>query len=264
MSCPLVALFAKVWRMALGSSESTREARFHTTQWTQVLEACEGGIHIAAREALSNLCRCYWYPLYAYVRRKGKQRADAEDLTQGFLSELLSKNRLAQVHPSKGRFRTFLLTCFDNYIADRRDHDHAKKRGGGQPLLSLDWELAESRYAYEPVDESTPETLYERTWALEVLTRTLSRLRDQCESTGKGPQFRELKVFLTGDAAYGATQAIAETLQMNEASVRVAVNRLRTQYRNLLRQEIADTVSGDVHAIEAEYQHVADILRGSR
>jgi DNA-directed RNA polymerase specialized sigma24 family protein len=130
------------------SETSKQSASFRTTQWTQVLQACEGGDGAIAQRALTNLCLKYWYPLYAYVRRRGKQPADAEDLAQGFLSQLLEKNRLAGVHPSKGKFRTFLLTCFDNYLCDQHDHECAKKRGGGQTILSLDWESAETRYAY--------------------------------------------------------------------------------------------------------------------
>ena len=247
--------------MAGKPTHPTREACFRTTQWTEVLQARDGS-DAHGRTALANLCACYWYPLYAYVRRKGKQPADAEDLAQGFLSLLLEKNRLVEVHPSKGRFRTFLLTCFDNYLHDQRDRDSALKRGGGLQVLSLDWENAETRYRYEPVDERTPDSVFEKAWAFEVLARTLGRLREQCEEKGKTKQFQSLKQFLTGEAAYGDTTEAATTLDMTEGAVRVAITRLRALYRQLLREEIAQTVASDPETIEAEYHHVAEILRG--
>ena len=158
---------------------STRNGRFRTTQWTQVLEACENGEETQGRRAFSGLCLNHWYPLYGYVRRKGKQPADAEDLTQGFLAQLLEKKRLADagVHRSKGKFRTFLLTCFDHYLSNQRERARAEKRGGDRTIFSLDWEHAEMRYSYEPIDHRTPEFFYERAWAYEVLTQTLGRLK---------------------------------------------------------------------------------------
>ncbi|MEZ5328121.1 MAG: RNA polymerase subunit sigma-24 [Verrucomicrobiales bacterium] len=207
------------------------------------------------------LCQCYWYPLYAYARRKGRQPADAEDVTQGFLAELLAKDRLAAVHPSKGRFRTFLLTCFDHYLCDVRDREAALKRGGGRRILSLDWEQAESRYAYEPVDNRTPEMLFEKAWAMQVLTRALHRLREQWAEAGKEAAFAELRVFLTGDAERGDARDSAARLGMSEGAMRTAINRLRGQYRELLRAEICETVAGDREAVDAEYQHVAEVLR---
>lgn len=250
--------------MSVDSASPTAQGRFSTTQWTQVLQACEGGEAESAKRALEGLCQCYWYPLYAYVRRKGRQPVDAEDVTQGFLAEMLAKERLAAVHPSKGKFRTFLLTCFDHYLCDVHDREAALKRGGGRRMLSLDWEQAESRYAYEPVDDRTPETLFERTWAMEVLARTLSRLREQWVESGKETAFTELRVFLTGDAERGDAKGAAARLGMSEGAMRVAINRMRAQYRQLLREEISDTVAGDLEAIDAEYQHVAEVLRASR
>ena len=235
---------------------------FGTTQWTQVLTASKGGEHDeVARRALENLCRIYWFPLYGYLRRKGYQRADAEDLTQGFFVQLLEKHRLATVTPEKGKFRTFLLTCLDNHLRDEHDKRTAKKRGGDQTVLSLDWEDAESRYGIDPPDGRSPEHYFERKWAMEILARALARLREHYDESGQGELFNRLKPYLTGSAKRGQSGEISEALRMNEAAVRVAVSRLRKRYRDMLRAEIRDTVASSEDA-DAEYEHVCQVLSG--
>lgn len=234
---------------------------FHTTQWTQVLTAREGGDDQAAWRALENLCRLYWFPLYGYVRRKGYQQADAEDLTQGFFAQLLEKHRLASVAREKGKFRTFLLTCLDNHLRDEHDKRTARKRGGDCTIVSLDWESAESRYSLDPPDEKSPEHYFEKKWALEILARALARLREDYQESGKGELFNRLKPYLTGSAERGQFGEIGEALGMNETAVRAAVSRLRKRYREMLRAEICDTVANPEDADE-EYEHVCRVLRG--
>ena len=150
--------------VTVAREETTRSSQpqwFGTTQWTQVLTASQGGDDAQAGRALENLCRLYWFPLYGYVRRKGYQQSDAEDLTQGFFAQLLRKHRLSSVARDKGKFRTFLLTCLDHYLRDEYVKQSAQKRGGDRTILSLDWEDAESRYTLDPPDEKSPEHYFE-------------------------------------------------------------------------------------------------------
>jgi len=193
--------------------------------------------------ALEELCRTYWYPLYAYVRRQGYLREDAQDLTQAFFARFLEKNYLEGLRSEKGRFRAFLLAALKHFLANEWDRARRQKRGGGVANLSLDWQSADTRFGVEPADNLSPDKLYDRTWALTLLERVIVRLRDESAAEGKARSFEQLKPFLmSGKGAIPCAEA-ALALEMTESAVRVAVHRLRRRYRELLRQEIAQTLS---------------------
>jgi len=216
---------------------------FRTTHWSLVLRAGRGDSPEAA-EALERLCRTYWYPLYVYVRRQGHGPHDAQDLTQEFFARLLRLNSLEAVTPHKGRFRTFLLTSLQHFLADARDAARAVKRGSGQPLLSLDDDTAERRYRLEPATDDSPEVLYDRRWVLALLEQALARLRQEYAAVGKTRHFEQMKAFLEGPPAEGDYDRVAAALGLNSGAVTVAVHRLRQRYRDLVRAEIAQTVAG--------------------
>jgi RNA polymerase sigma-70 factor (ECF subfamily) len=234
---------------------------FATTHWTVVLAAGRGGSG-QAETALEELCRTYWYPLYAYVRRHGHSREDAEDLTQGFFARLLEKNYLEGVTSEKGKFRAFLLVALKRFLANEWDRANRLKRGGGQTLLSLDWEDAETRYQINPADNLSPDKLYDRAWALIVLERVITRLRDESGSDGKGALYEQLKSFLMMGTSEIPYACAAADLKMTEGAVRVAVHRLRKRYRELLREEIAQTLANPAHADE-EMQALFSALAGT-
>ena len=215
--------------------------RFATTHWSLIVAAQDASVP-EARQALAELCRLYWYPLYAFIRRNGHPDDRAQDLTQEFFTRLLEKDGLAAVDQSKGRFRSFLLAACRHFLANQWDHDHAKKRGGGGVVLSIDFHGAEDRYIREPSHDETPERLFERRWALALLERVLSRLRAEYEAAGKGRLFACLKGRLAGDAATTSHARTAAELGVSEGAVKVAVHRMRKRYRELLRDEIAQTV----------------------
>ena len=212
-----------------------------------------------ARDALEVLCQTYWFPLYAYVRRKGYGEHDAQDLTQGFFERLLARDFLANVAREKGKFRSFLLASMNHYLNDEYARRQRLKRGGGHKIISLDQSTAEERYLLEPPDHLTPEHLFEKQWVLTLLEMVLNQLRDDYVAQGKGDLFDKLKVFLTaGESAIPFAQ-LAETLEMTETATRMAASRLRKRYRNLLREEIAHTVSRP-EEIDEEVQHLFKAL----
>jgi RNA polymerase sigma-70 factor (ECF subfamily) len=217
-------------------------ADFSATRWTLVLSAARGTRTPVATTALAELCRTYWYPLYAFLRHRGHESHEAEDLTQGFFAHLLAKDFLAGVDPEKGKFRSFLLASLKHFLSDQRDYAQARKRGGGQKVVPLDGLDAESRYRLEPAHDLTPEKMYEKQWALALLDRVLSRLEAEQSADGKAEQFAVLKNFLSGSRAESYA-AIAERLGTTEGAVKTAVHRLRRRYRELLREEIAQTVA---------------------
>ncbi len=226
------------------NAPETADGRFAVTRWSVVLAA--GGDDPAARDALEILCRNYWYPLYAFVRRQGHQPHDAQDLTQEFFSKLLEKGWLEGVTREKGKFRSFLLASMKHLLSNQRDRDRAQKRGGGRPPISLDMRSAESRYAMEPVDIATPEKIFDRRWAMTLLDQVLARLRAEVAGRGNAAPFDELKSTLCGQQpCYGQ---IGEKLGMSEGATKVAAHRLRQRYRELIREEVAQTVDseGDV------------------
>jgi RNA polymerase sigma-70 factor (ECF subfamily) len=217
-------------------------ATFRTTRWSLVLAAGRPR-DAEAGEALSELCHGYWPPLYAYARRALPTIEDAQDATQAFFVHLLERNLPAAARRERGRFRSFLLAAFQHFLANRRTLARAAKRGGGRVPLSLDFAAAE-RTAPQPIAaDLPPDRAYDRAWALALLERVLARLRAEHDSAGRSAQFDALKGFLTaGDD--GSVAAAAEALEQPEATVRVAVHRLRKRYRALLRAEISETVAG--------------------
>jgi RNA polymerase sigma factor (sigma-70 family) len=229
-----------------------------TTHWTMVLEA--GSPQSPRyRQALETLCRTYWFPLYAYLRRRGYDSHQAEDYTQGFFASLLEKQGLHRADPALGKFRSFLLGSLKHFIADEWDRAQAKKRGGGKRSLALNIEDAETRYALEPAHTLSPEKLFERSWALTVLKQAMARLRTECIEAGKGHLFEHLKSYLQADDASPPYAGIAAELDMTEGAIRLAVHRLRQRYRELVRQEIAQTVAGP-EQVDEEIRHLFAVL----
>ena len=216
---------------------------FATTQWTAVLAAGDNSSP-EAHEALQQLCTTYWYPLYAYVRRQGRSVEDAQDLTQEFFARLLDRDRksLRQADPTRGRFRTFLMTSLKNFIINEWSKANRQKRGGGCQTISMDAEETETRFRSEPADERSPDRAFERRWALVLLNRVLDKLQKEYAAAGRGELFDELKSTLTGADNEDSYVEIGQRLGMTEGNIKVAVHRLRGRYRELLREEIARTV----------------------
>ena len=236
-------------------------ANFATTRWSLVVAAAKSPSP-QTRAALAELCGSYWYPVYAFVRRRGKQAEDARDLTQEFFTRLLEKDYLEAVERERGRFRTFLLTAVSHFLCNERERVVAQKRGGGQTLLSLDFERGEQRYQNEPTDHWTAEKIFERRWALTLLDQVVALLKQDYSASGKIPLFDELKVFLTGDSGTPAYEEPAARLRMSPGAVKVAVHRLRQKYRESLRQLIAQTVAAE-EDVESELHVLLSALRGS-
>lgn len=200
--------------------------------------------------ALEQLCRTYWYPLYAYVRRQGYSREDAEDLTQGFFARLLEKNFLDGITTDKGRFRGFLLVALKRFLANEWDRANRQKRGGGAIPLSLNWQDAETRYQINPPDDLSPDKLYDRSWAIVMLERVIVRLSEENADNDKAGLFEQLKPFLMAGRNETPYAEAASALKMSEGAVRVAVHRLRKRFRELLREEISQTLANPAHADE--------------
>lgn len=215
---------------------------FQPTRWSVVLAAAQGESP-QAQAALATLCQTYWYPLYAYVRRRGHGPEDAQDLTQEFFARLLAKKYLAHLQREGGKFRSFLLTALQRFLANEWDRGRAAKRGGGHTTLSLDAEAAESRYRLEPSHELTPEKIYEQRWAQALLEQVLARLRADYAAAGKAALFEELSASLSQPRGAVPYADIAARLHSTEAAVKMAVQRLRARYRALLRAEIRETVA---------------------
>lgn len=226
-------------------SGSTRGDIFATTHWTVVLAA--GRRHTPQSDlALEELCRTYWFPLYAYVRRRVRSKHDAEDLTQAFFARLLERNDFAELDREQGRFRAFLLASLKHFLVNEWKRGARQKRGGGTPPLSMDWATADSQFQMAASHEPSPDVAFDREWAMALLARVVARLQEEFEREGRAELFEKLKVFLTlGKGALSHRQA-AEALGMEEGAVRVAVHRLRKRYRHLLRDEIANTLADPV------------------
>jgi len=231
---------------------------FATTEWSVVLAAGDeaGG---NSHEALARLCESYWYPLYAYVRRRVADASEAKDLTQAFFAHLLEKHAIAQADRNRGRFRGFLLTALKNFLANEWEKARAAKRGGGHVALSLDFDSGESRYSIEPVDKLTPERLYERRWILTLLDHVLEKLRGELVEAGKDQQFDELKDSLAGDVAAAEYERAAEALGISPAAAKQAAYRMRKRYRQLFRAEVARTVA-DPEEIDDEIGRLLETL----
>ena len=233
---------------------------FATTHWSVVLAAGQGA-NVQASAALEQLCRTYWYPLYAYLRRGGHKPEDADDLTQGFFARLLREDFLSGVGPEKGRFRSFLLACLKHFLADERDKAQARKRGGQVQFLSLDSEAAESRYWEEPASDLTPEKLYEQRWACVLLEQVMQRLEQDAAKAGKGAFFEALKPFLVGESHSVSYAELAVRFGVSEAALKMKVQRLRHRYQRLLREEIAQTVASP-DEVEDEIRYLFRVLGG--
>jgi RNA polymerase sigma-70 factor (ECF subfamily) len=214
-----------------------------------------------SEQALAALCETYWYPLYAFVRRQGYQPAEAQDLTQGFFARLLEKRDFSGVDREKGRFRAFLLASMKHYLMNAWDKERAAKRGGGRRMLSVEFDVGESRYSLEPHHQRTAEVFFDREWALTMLERVRSRLAaehpgDRCR------QYERLQAYLTGEPNSTSYREVGEELGMNEGAVKVAVHRLRRRFRELLREQIAQTVATEAE-IDDEIAALFEALRGS-
>ncbi len=230
--------------------DQTSNVPFPTTRWSQVVAAGDRA-GPAAREALAELCSAYWYPLYAFVRRKGHPPDEAADLVQGTLFTLLDRDGLAAVAPDRGRFRSFLMAACSHHLADCRDRDRAVKRGGGVMPISIDRAFAEGRYSAEPVDELTPERLFDRRWATGLLDQALARLEAESIAAGKSALVSHLLPTLTGGRGEVPIASIAAELGMTEGALKMAASRLRKRYGEILREEIARAVA-DPADVEGE------------
>jgi len=224
-------------------------SRFATTRWSVVLAAGDSSSP-QHEQALSILCQHYWFPLYAYLRRRGHESHEAEDYTQGFFAKILERRGLRQADPTCGKFRSFLLVSLKNFVADERGHAQAQKRGGGKKIISLDLDTAEKRYAKEPTHRLSPEKLFERSWALAVLKQAMNGLKSESKTGDKQQIFSHLKIYLTMEEHVVPYRETAAKLNMTEGAVKVSVLRLRRRYRELVRDEIARTVASEAQVDE--------------
>jgi len=234
-------------------------SRFPTTRWTLVVAAGDPQ-RKDARSALVSLCENYWYPLYAYLRRRGYPPDRSQDLTQEFFMRVLEGRYLDRADPEKGRFRSFILTSLKFFAADEQDRQRARKRGGGA-VVSFEFssgESGEERYQREPGHDETPDRIFERRWALAMLERVMERLRDEFVQHGRPENFERLKVFLLGQSEAPYSD-LAREMNTSEGALKVAIHRLRKRYRELFRQEIADTVA-DPAEVESELRYLAAVL----
>jgi RNA polymerase sigma-70 factor (ECF subfamily) len=252
--------------MARSSDDSkgkgTFGAEFPSTQWSVVL-AAGGRKSTEARRALEALFEVYWYPLYAYVRRRGHGFHEAQELTQGFIARLLEKRTIEVADRERGRFRSFLIASLKNFMANEWDRARAKKRGGDARVFSLDlpmdMETAERRYSLEPVHGMTPEKVFERRWALTLIERVTERLRAEARKARKTKLFEALSPYVVGEGGDESYAEVARLLEMTEGAVKTAVHRLRKRFRSTLREEIADTV-GDPEDIDDEIRYLIEVI----
>jgi len=221
---------------------SASDARFVTTHWSVVLSA-RGTDSTRSAAALETLCRTYWYPLYGYMRRQGRSAHDAQDLTQGFFARLLQKDYLQAAAREKGKFRTFLLMTLKRFVANEWDREHALKRGGFAPVVPIGQEVAESRFAAEPSHNLQPDILFDREWARTLLERAMAHLQQEYVASGRAKLFEYVQSCLAREDSALPYAEIAARLKLTEPAVKMAVYRLRTRYREILREEIAHTVS---------------------
>ena len=248
--------------MSEPDSAHAAHAQFTTTHWSMVL-AAGASVAPAAQDALERLCRAYWYPLYAFVRRVGNSAADAQDLTQGFFAYLLEHHLVARADPQAGRFRSFLLGSLKHFLAHEHERATALKRGGGQPVFSLDQFDPEERYALEPSDPATPESIFDQRWALQQIENALSRLRADYASSERGALFDLLKDYVWGDKNALTLAEIAVRLDLTEEAIKKSVQRLRQRFRDCLRAEVAQTVATP-DQIDDELRHLRAALSGGR
>ena len=239
---------------------SPAAAQFTTTHWSVVLAARDTASP-EADAALAELCRTYWYPLYAFIRRKRYSPHDAQDLTQAFFARLLEKNYVAQADRERGRFRTFLLAALTHFLADEWDKARRLKRGGGREIISFDAASAEERYRLEPIDQLDAAKLYERRWVTTLFDQVLVRLEQEFRDSGKGELFDQLKGSLLAEEPGLSYAELGTQLGLKEDAVKQAVHRMRRRYRELFREEIAQTVAGPGE-VEDELKHIFAVLSG--
>jgi RNA polymerase sigma factor (sigma-70 family) len=238
-------------------------ASFHTTRWTIVMRAAQSQAE-GGPSALAELCRLYWYPLYIFARRRGYSPEDAQDLTQGFFLHLLEHRALTRVDRLKGKFRSFLLACFQNYVSDAGDRARRLKRGGDKEFVQLDAGDAEERYRREPVEFLTAEKIFDARWAMTVLGEALKKLRQEYATAGKTSAFEALKVFLdpNNSTAAPSYEEVANRLELSTGGVKTLIHRLRKRYTALLREEVGRTVS-DPSEIDEEIHALCEALIAS-
>ncbi|HRZ37384.1 MAG TPA: sigma factor [Candidatus Paceibacterota bacterium] len=237
-------------------SAARTSAQFPGTHWSVVLAAGDPQSPASAR-ALETLCRTYWFPLYAFLRRRGSSTEDAQDLTQEFLARLLSTHALSAMEQAKGRFRSFLLASLNHFLANEWDKARTLKRGGGQPIVSLD--AAESRYRVEPSECLSPDCIFARQWALTLLAQVVVHLREDYHAAGKGALFEALQIYLSGEKGLPPYRETATGLGLSCDALKKAVERLRHRYGELLREEIAHTVS-DPAEVDEEIRYLRSVL----
>lgn len=243
---------------AAGEAELSRSSIFATTHWSVVL-AAGNRQSLEATVALERLCETYWYPLYAYIRRRGYSAHDAEDLTQSFFGHLLERHALHRVSPAKGKFRSFLLASLNYFLADQFDRRSAQKRGGGQTFIPLEVRDAEDRFRFEPVDLCSPDKLFERRWALTLLDRVLVRLKDEFAEAGKSAQFERLSVYLVRKSGESTYAEAARELNQTEHAVKKAIQRMRQRLYALFREEVANTVATAAE-VEDELRYLCQVI----
>lgn len=232
--------------------------QFRTTQWSLVLSAGRDSTP-SAQAALEQLCRTYWYPLYAFLRRSGHHETDAEDLIQSFFASLIEHDWLATADPARGRFRSFLLVCLKRFVNGEARKAAAQKRGGRSVIISLDDENAAQRYATEMAEGLAPDEVYDRRWALTLLEQAWDRLREECQATGKLPLFEHLRAAQDGGTETPPYEALAASLNLTESALKSALFRLRARYREVLRQEVAQTVNHPSE-VDDEIRHLLQVL----
>jgi RNA polymerase sigma-70 factor (ECF subfamily) len=236
----------------------TSNPGFQTTHWPIILRARDDN-DTAARESLASLCASYWYPLYAFIRSRGSTSSEAEDLTQEFFFRFLERHALSRVEPAAGKFRSFLLACLKNFLANERERAQTQRRGGGRTIVSLDGAQAETRYSVEPADSLTPERLYERRWAFAVLERTMNALRREYGAEQKSELFEQLQGFLPCGHGSASRAELAAKRGVSVGAIDVAVHRLRQRFGALLRAQVAETVSAEAE-IDEEIRHLISVL----
>lgn len=241
-----------------GPLSDRRPVGFATTAWTTVLHAAGEGVQ--SQQALESLCQAYWYPLYAYLRRRGQAHQDAEDAVQAFLAWLLESGTLGRADPSRGKFRGFLVAAMQQFLARRHEYDSAAKRRPARPLLSIDSSDGARRFQLEPSHQVTPERQYEYAWALSIVERAMQRLKGEWEQAGKQDRFEALKSSLTGQSDESGRQ-VAQRLGLSEGAVRVAIHRLKQRYGELLREEVGQTLESPAE-IDDELKYLLGALSG--
>jgi RNA polymerase sigma factor (sigma-70 family) len=245
----------------LNYSTPVGQRDFRSTHWSLVLAATQPD-STEARAALARLCEAYWYPLYAYIRRRGHDPEQAKDLTQELFARLIEKQYLQAADRQRGRFRTFLLACAQHFLSNEAKKEKTLKRGGAYQIIALEDAMAEDRYGAEPVDEMSPERLFERRWALTMLDQTMEELKQEFAQAGKAAHFDILQVFLSGSKEAPASYAeIGVQLDLSEGAARQASFRMRARYGELLRQRVAQTVASP-RELEDEMKHLMAALSG--